>query len=226
MLTLLVLIFGLASSAWAIDPACTTTPNLLMKRCPATSIDWYDSYTDIVDSLDDLAKTASSSFTVVGAFQANGSTFTVSSGGIITAPSQPSASAQLSIDQSIPNNAVVEIYWNSTNYNQQNMWVATASSTIKIPASGAGIYDVRCQLGWLANATGRRQTYIILNGSNNSYAETQGSAAGTAVTVPVSRILSLAAGDLLKCGAFQTTGGAFNMSAGNNSTYFSVVKLW
>lgn len=58
----------------AIDAACTTTTNLSIYRCPANSRDWYVSYTGIVDGLDSLAKTAPSSFTVLGVLQAPSAT--------------------------------------------------------------------------------------------------------------------------------------------------------
>ena len=61
----LLILFG-STPAMAIDPACTLTTNLSMNYCPSGSTDWYQSYTDIVNNLDALAKTAPSSFTVVG----------------------------------------------------------------------------------------------------------------------------------------------------------------
>lgn len=63
----LLLMLSLAQGAWAIDSACTQTPNLSIYRCPEDSTDWYDSYTQIVDRLDALARTAQSSFTVTTA---------------------------------------------------------------------------------------------------------------------------------------------------------------
>lgn len=58
--------------AMALDPACTTTANLGMARCPENSEDWYESYTDQIDELDALAKTAKSSFTILGDARAVG----------------------------------------------------------------------------------------------------------------------------------------------------------
>lgn len=67
MLNVAALILLLAAPALALDPACTTTTNLGMARCPDNSEDWYESYTDQIDELDTLAKTARlSSFTVTG----------------------------------------------------------------------------------------------------------------------------------------------------------------
>lgn len=61
------------SAAQAIDAACTQTTNLSIYRCPENSVDWYSSYTGIVDGLDRLAKTAISSFTVQGSVLSNAS---------------------------------------------------------------------------------------------------------------------------------------------------------
>lgn len=41
-----------AAPARAIDAACTQSTNLLIYRCPEESVDWYDSYTDIIDTVD------------------------------------------------------------------------------------------------------------------------------------------------------------------------------
>ena len=67
----------LRTDANAIDAACTQTTNLSIYRCPQNSTDWFDSYTGIVDNLDALARTAPSSFTVIGA-----SLFRASIGGV------------------------------------------------------------------------------------------------------------------------------------------------
>lgn len=70
MIALLLTLFAAAPAA-ALDPACTTTTNLVMARCPDNSEDWYESYTDIIDELDILARTAKSSFTVIGPLRAS-----------------------------------------------------------------------------------------------------------------------------------------------------------
>lgn len=66
MLKIIVALFMFSTSAYAIDPACTLTPNLSLYRCPYRSTDWFPSYTGLVDGLDSLSKTTVSSFTVSG----------------------------------------------------------------------------------------------------------------------------------------------------------------
>lgn len=79
----LAVLFGAHSELCALDANCTTTTNLGMARCPEESTDWYESYTDQIDELDALAKTAKSSFTVAGSsFSVGGSTFVVTAGKI------------------------------------------------------------------------------------------------------------------------------------------------
>lgn len=92
-LTLALILPFIAPSAYALDAACTTTTNLGMARCPEDSTDWYESYTDQIDELDALAKTAKSSFTVQGAFEAtsasignSGTQMVMSSVGNLTLP--------------------------------------------------------------------------------------------------------------------------------------------
>lgn len=71
------------SKANALDAACTTTTNLGIARCPEDSTDWYESYTDTIDELDALARTAKSTFSVTGnAFSVGVSTFLVSAGNV------------------------------------------------------------------------------------------------------------------------------------------------
>lgn len=70
---LLGLLLLLPSGASALDPACTTTSNLGMAYCPEDSTDWYESYDDMINELDALAKTAKSSFTVTTQFLVRGS---------------------------------------------------------------------------------------------------------------------------------------------------------
>jgi hypothetical protein len=76
-------LLGAHGYACALDANCTTTTNLGMARCPEDSTDWYESYTDQIDELDALAKTAKSSFTVVGnAFSVGGSTLVVNASSV------------------------------------------------------------------------------------------------------------------------------------------------
>lgn len=66
LLMVALICFGSSAQATVIDPACTTTTNLSLYRCPAASRSWYQSYTGLVDELDVLSRTAKSSFTIQG----------------------------------------------------------------------------------------------------------------------------------------------------------------
>ena len=48
---------GYVRISHAIDAACTQTTNLSIYRCPENSVDWYDSYTGIVDNLEAFSST-------------------------------------------------------------------------------------------------------------------------------------------------------------------------
>ena len=64
-----------AQSARALDPLCVPTPNLSIPKCPANSEDWFDSYTSIVDNLDDIGGlTQASTVTVNAPILGDGST--------------------------------------------------------------------------------------------------------------------------------------------------------
>lgn len=82
--------------AMALDAACTTTPNLGMARCPEDSTDWYESYTDQIDELDGLSKTAKlSSFTVVGSLLVRSSASITGAAGLSTTYGMSAGSATL-----------------------------------------------------------------------------------------------------------------------------------
>lgn len=66
MIKILFLLFQLASSAWAIDPNCTTTTHLGIYRCPSGSRDWYLSYTGVLDNTEGQWKTHIGSHTFIG----------------------------------------------------------------------------------------------------------------------------------------------------------------
>lgn len=52
---------GLTASAHALDANCTNTAALSIIKCPEDSTDWYDSYTDIVDTLDAVGSSVTAS---------------------------------------------------------------------------------------------------------------------------------------------------------------------
>lgn len=91
-------LLGLMSTpATAIDAACTQTTNLSIYRCPDNSVDWYDSYTGIVDNLDAMHRTHTSTLTVVGnAFSVGTSTLAVSGGRVGVGTTSPATKIHLS----------------------------------------------------------------------------------------------------------------------------------
>jgi hypothetical protein len=54
-------VLGLSASAHALDANCTTTPVLGIITCPEDSTDWYDSYTDIINTLEAVGSTVATS---------------------------------------------------------------------------------------------------------------------------------------------------------------------
>ena len=144
---------------------------------------------------------------------------------------------------SIPNNTWTAITWNTDLVDDPD---GHGLSNSFITCQIAGLYDIRCQVEWSANATGGRAIRLINHGStsiggvttNNSLVHvgmmsscmTPDGAAWTGNTVDsaqeVSCKRSLQAGDAIRVEAWQNSGGALNIMRDYTNThiysYFSL----
>lgn len=96
----------------------------------------------------------------------------------------------------------------------------------RIVARTAGKYDISGQIEFAANATGARSIIVRLNaaGSNASgtllYQSIQGAVSGNATTVQISKFpVALNAGDYIEMFAYQTSGAALAIDAGQAQTF-------
>ena len=141
-------------------------------------------------------------------------------------PSPPSARAYHNAAQSIANATNVALAFNSERFDTDTIH-DTATNNSRLTCKTAGKYLVNANVSFAANATGFRQLTIVLNGVTEIAAlwlPNQG--AGLATTVVVSTLYDLAVNDYIQAFAYQTSGGALDVSVvGNYSPEFSMVKV-
>jgi len=104
----------------------------------------------------------------------------------------------------------------------------TSTNTGRLTCRYAGVYWVRGNAEFAANATGMRRLGIRLNGAGNDYARySQGNqGAGNAVPIQVDSLMLLAVNDYVELMATQDSGGALNVLAtGNYSPEFMMVRV-
>ena len=126
--------------------------------------------------------------------------------------------AELSSDQSIANNTVTKVAFDSTRYDDTGEFDAANS---KFVADNDGTYAVTASVYWLGGDTGSKHTtYIYKNGSQQlkergleSYSH---SVTGT---------VRLAAGDVLECYVRQQTGVSEDIVKDHRWTYFVVSQV-
>jgi len=98
---------------------------------------------------------------------------------------------------------------------------AFSSGVFTVPVSGD--YLVSATLGFATNTTGFRQIYIIQNGTNKIASPGINGQATVSLAVSVMGIIKCVAGDTIKIGAYQNSGGtlAYDTAAANASLSIS-----
>lgn len=103
--------------------------------------------------------------------------------------------------------------FNAVEFDTGNFYSPSAQDRLTIPS--AGTYFILGQLSFDPNATGERKANIMINGG--ARASTLVAAAPSSNTgVSASCYLKLAAGDIVQLQAYQSSGGALNISAGTD----------
>lgn len=92
---------------------------------------------------------------------------------------------------------------------------STSSNTsrITIPTGLAGNYDIKGVVRWEANATGRRELRILLNGTTVLWQITEPTTTATAFFQQIAAEYELDEGDYIELEALQISGGALNVEA-------------
>lgn len=132
--------------------------------------------------------------------------------------------------QSIPNNALTAITFNTETYDTgtpSNNMHDTSSNTERIVCRVAGLYLITGAIAWAAAATGDRVTAIHLNGTTYiGSASTDGTTASNTTTQATS-LYRLAVNDYVVLHAYQTSGGSLNTyeTANPAHTHFQAVMV-
>jgi hypothetical protein len=176
------------------------------------------------------ANATKSTFSASGFLDIAGSTLTIASSGIITAPSQSGARVRLVNDQLLASSAVTPIFFGDEScvscYDNQSVHNTSVSSNV-FTTRGAGIYYISCSVVWEANATGIRSIYIADDSSNSTiFAVTQLTAgsANTLITAATAMV-SLPDNQPLQCNVRQDSGVSINVF-GSLNTVMTIQKIW
>jgi hypothetical protein len=113
---------------------------------------------------------------------------------------------------SIPNNAQTAVTFDTIDVNTNAMY----TSGTRVTAVTTGKYRISAALGFAANATGRRQASVRLNGATSLQLSEVANPGALVASCPIATFeYPLAIGDYLELLAFQTSGGALLTSVAN-----------
>lgn len=128
--------------------------------------------------------------------------------------------------QSVPNNVVTALTWDAESYDPMGMHsLSTNTDQIVVPYNG--IYDIKANVSFGNNTTGRRGLRLTVNGTLLPGANNLIPASPTGdTTVPVSATTYLVAGDIVRAAAFQDTGAGLNLSPAGSVLSVSLLRRY
>ena len=122
--------------------------------------------------------------------------------------------AARSTAQSIATATDAFIDFDSATYNDWGAWNAS-SQQARLTAPVSGRYMVIGNAAFAGNGTGFRRLFLEVNGTTSIASQhSHSNAAGTATSMSVSAVQTLAIGDYVRLGARQTSGGALDVNSG------------
>lgn len=128
----------------------------------------------------------------------------------------PSCHAYHNATQSIPNNAVTAVALNTERYDTDAMH-DTVTNNSRITIKTAGLYVIYANVVFAASTAGQRTLQLTLNGNNSQVLVgiDQGAnpTVGNGTSMAVSTIWKFAVNDYFTAVAYQTSGGALNLTA-------------
>jgi hypothetical protein len=127
-------------------------------------------------------------------------------------------------NQTITNDAVTAVTWQSSPINRANYWRVATPSRLYVPV-GATLIRIRAMVTFAPNATGRRDVFARVNGKVvNGTPDARFAASPTAETVIniVSAPLEVVAGDYVEVFARQTSGGSLALSGGASAAWAEI----
>lgn len=162
-----------------------------------------------------------------GGLKVNGSTLTVTSGGIVSAPSQPGITLYFSgaATQNLKTASTTPVYWGTADAQQNIKWSVTAdSSTVTIPTGAGGVYHISASFRFPASTATFDFLRISVNGTVQLNCLGSGSATLETDISCANRRITLAAGDTIQANMFQNSGVDMSVCAQQGTCYMSIQK--
>lgn len=162
-----------------------------------------------------------------GGLKVNGSTLTVTSGGIVSAPSQPGITLYFSgaATQNLKTASTTPVYWGTADAQQNIKWSVTAdSSTVTIPTGAGGLYHISASFRFPASTATFDFLRISVNGTVQLNCLGSGSATVETDISCANRRITLAAGDTIQANMFQNSGVDMSVCAQQGTCYMSIQK--
>jgi len=128
-----------------------------------------------------------------------------------------------SVAQSVPNNTVTTITWDTESYDTDAFHdTVTNPSRLTIPAGLAGKYLILAGSRWALSAVGSRQTRITQNGTllcGNFFQQFNQCLSSASI------IIDLAVGDFVEQDVFQNTGASLNFDGQLGGAFLQLQKI-
>lgn len=115
-------------------------------------------------------------------------------------------------DLPLANNTTTTLTFNAERYDSGDLH-STAALTSRLTVPITGLYSIGACVAYASNATGYRQTFVLLNGTTTIVDDLRAPVSGVATVVNIATDYRLAAGDYVEVQAFQNSGGALNVVA-------------
>jgi hypothetical protein len=136
-----------------------------------------------------------------------------------------SARVTHNVDQSIPNNAVTTLAFNTESFDTDAIH-DTVTNNSRLTCKTAGVYAIFGGLRFASNATGRRFVLILLNGVTNIAIYSANADTGAQHQITISHMYKLAVNDYIEMQVLQTSGAALNAeTSSDHSPMFGMMKV-
>lgn len=128
----------------------------------------------------------------------------------------PGVVVQTTSSQNATTAAWYNISWNGADLRDTDGYHTGTTDTITIPTGLGGWYNIAGAVSFAANATGVRGVRYSINGAGDYRLAMLPAIAALSTRVPVSGDVLLAAGDVLRISAYQSSGGTLAIDAGSS----------
>lgn len=151
--------------------------------------------------------------------------------GLFNAHQQPAVCVFHNANQSIANNTITALAFNSERYDQAGGAASTQHDTVtnnsRLTCRYAGVYAIAATISWTANGTGHRRIELRLNATTVIASDTRTSiGAGLPTEQHVGRHYALAVNDFVEVRVLQDSTISLNaLVTGNLSPEFMMVRV-